>query len=139
MDDNTALRDSLAAAEDRARTAEERALLLQTRLEVERCARREGIVDEDAAFRLLDTGRVELDGSGRPVNVEALIKELVTERPWLIGGPGGAPAPHETSASPANPPRDGTRRMTHDDLRRMTPEQINANWDAIQAALMERA
>jgi hypothetical protein len=129
MDEGQALRESLEETEHRARTAEERARSLEVRLEVERFARRAGIVDEDAAFRLLDTGRVEYDATGKPTNVETLVRELAEARPWLVEGRAG---------SPMNPPRDDFRTLTVEAIRRMTPEQINANWEAIQAVLRQR-
>jgi hypothetical protein len=134
MDDDVGLRESLESANERARSAEERARLLELRLEVERCARQAGIVDTDAAFRLLDASRAERNEAGDLVNVGALVGELAQARPWLLGA---TTTTDERTASPANAPRDGSRRLTRDDLRRMTPEQINANWEAIQTALRE--
>jgi hypothetical protein len=135
MDDARALQESLEAAEQRARAAEERARSLEVRIEVERSARRAGIVDEDAAFRLMELARVERDPSGAPTNVDALVRELAEARPWLRGE--GASRPDDGSG-PANPPRDGRRTLTVEAIRRMTPEQINAQWEAIEGALAAR-
>jgi len=132
MDDDAGMKESLESANERARAAEERARLLELRLEVERCARQAGIVDADAAFRLLDTSRLERGPTGSPANVGPLLEQMTRERPWLLGASTTA---DDRTASPANAPRDGLRRLTRDDLRRMTPEQINANWEAIEAAL----
>ena len=96
--------------------------------EASRAARALGLVDEEAAVRLLDRSGVELDAAGKPTNLEALLADMARKRPWLAGQP---PAPASTAANPALP-RPG---LTRDDVRRMTAEQINANWDAVQAAL----
>ena len=148
-----ASRDAEAAdALERARAAEERARLLEVRLEVERCARRAGVVDEDAAYRLMDLQELEYDAAGKPANVEELLQKLLETRPWLrtgahtgaspdaFGKTDGASANGSVAgASPANPPRDAVRAMTRDAIRRMTPDQINANWEAVEAALRHDA
>ncbi|NLH99265.1 MAG: hypothetical protein GX446_07205 [Chthonomonadales bacterium] len=130
MEDDGALPESVHAAEERARSAEERARWLEVRLEVERCARQMGIVDEDAAFRLLDRDRIECDETGRPANVERLLAELAEQRPWLVRS--------DSAPSVTNPPRDGFRTLSLSAIRRMTPDEINDNWEAIQAALRAR-
>ncbi len=130
MDDEQAGLGNQEAAEERARAAEERARLLETRLEAERAARRLGLIDEDAVFRLMDAERVEFDEAGRPANVEALVRELAERRPWLRASRDGG-----GTASPTNPPRDGFRTLARDAIRRMSHDEINANWDAVEAAL----
>ncbi len=54
-----------------------------TRMEIERQARRLSIVDEDAAYRLLDAAKLEYDDDGKPANVEALLKDLARAKPYL--------------------------------------------------------
>lgn len=138
MDNANDLETMARQAEERAHLAEERARELETRLEVERLARRMGVVDEDAAYRLLELDRVERDETGRAVGVEQALQELIRSRPWLLGHQEG-PSPADTAhASPTNPSRDAARRLTREAIRRMTPEQINANWEAIEAALQDR-
>lgn len=132
MDEQGAAKAAEPTVEDRARAAEERARALEGRLEIERTARRMGIVDEDAAYRLLDNDRLQWDDAGRPRNVEALLRDLIAERPWLRME--GATA-SEASASPANPSGGGGRRLTREAIRRMTSDEINAQWDAVVAAL----
>ncbi len=137
MADEPARSPSQETTEERVRAAEERARLLETRLHAERAARRLGLVDEDAAFRLLDVERIEFDEAGHPANIEALMKELAERRPWLCAVRDGAGAA-SSGASPTNPSRDGFRTLTRDAIRRMSPDEINANWDAVEAALRER-
>ena len=71
------------------------------RIEVERQARRLNIVDEDAAYQLLDKGAVVFDSAGKATNVETLLKALIAARPYLAGEqkPGGG-------GNPGNPPRN---------------------------------
>jgi len=87
-----------AEAEAKAQAAEARLRETVTRLEVERQARKLGIVDEDAAYRLLNTSAITLDDDGKPSNIEALLKDLVKAKPYLV---------QAASSSPTNPARTG--------------------------------
>jgi len=62
-------------------------------------AREMGIVDPDAAYRLLDLAEVEYDESGRPANIERLLRELVRKRPFLVGNSASATNPSRTTIS----------------------------------------
>jgi hypothetical protein len=45
-----------------------------------------GIVDPDAAYKLLDKSKLTIDEkTGKPTNTEQLLKTLLTEKPWLAG------------------------------------------------------
>ena len=57
-----------------------------TKYEVMLAAQKVGIVDPDAAYRLLDLSSLEFDDSGTPVNVEKALKALITSKPYLAGG-----------------------------------------------------
>jgi len=93
------------------------------RLNVEREARKLNIVDEDAAYRLIDQSRVEFDGSGNPSNVAALLTELTKSKPWLLAQPGAG----SSSGSAGNPDRSGQRgSLTIAQLKQMTPKQVAA-------------
>lgn len=48
-------------------------------------ATRLGIVDVDAAGKLLDTAALEYDENGAPTNTEALLTAMLEQRPWLRG------------------------------------------------------
>ena len=48
-------------------------------------AARLGIVDVDAAGKLLDTSALEYDENGQPTNAEALLTAMLEQRPWLRG------------------------------------------------------
>lgn len=44
-----------------------------------------GIVDADAASKLLDWAAIQYDQDGRPSNLDALLDDLVKARPYLAG------------------------------------------------------
>lgn len=121
--------------EEAQKAATEAAAQLQaTRLQlaVEKAARKAGIVDEDAAFRLLDTSALERDEAGVPTNVEALLEKLLKERPWLASPP---PAAGGSGGSSAAPARGRGAALTKEDVARMSSAEINARWDEVQKAL----
>jgi len=62
-------------------------------------ARDLGIIDPDAAYRLLDLSEVEYDESGRPTNIERLLRELIRKRPYLAGNSASATNPSRTTIS----------------------------------------
>ena len=53
---------------------------------VESAATRIGIIDPDAAVKLLDHSALKFDSKGAVENAETLLKELVKARPYLQGG-----------------------------------------------------
>jgi exonuclease VII large subunit len=68
---------------------------LRTRLAVERQARAMHLVDEDAAYRLLDQAAITYGDDGEPTNVDTLLKALVKAKPYL--------AQPEQPATPTTP------------------------------------
>lgn len=56
------------------------------RYETMLAAQRMGIVDPDAAWRLIDMNAIEFDEDGNPSNLDAVLRALVQERKWLAGG-----------------------------------------------------
>lgn len=109
-------KDAEIARDETAKTAQTReAELKQERLErtVEREARKLNIVDEDAALRLLDSSKIAFDDAGKPTNVNALLEQLVKDKPYLVAPAGGG--------SPGNPPRGGGAAKT-------ATEIIDAEW-----------
>lgn len=71
------------------------------RYEVERQASKLGIIDPDAAARLLDPAELEYDDDGLPTNSEKLLKDLIKNKSYLAS----TPTPSSTSGtkSPALP------------------------------------
>jgi hypothetical protein len=119
--------DALAAALAREADLQDQLREALFAAEAARAARELGLVDEDAAVRLLDRAAVQTGDDGRPVNLPALLADMARKRPWLAGGT----AEPATAANPAA----SRRRLTRDDVRRMTADEINADWDAVQIAL----
>ncbi len=66
------------------------------RYEVLLAANKLGVIDPDAAYKLLDTAAIEFDEDGRPKNIEQALRALITARPYLAG---------QSNANPTNPPR----------------------------------
>ena len=50
-----------------------------------------GVVDPEAVTKLLDWSQIEYDESGRPTNVDDLVKALVAEKPYLTAKPSNGP------------------------------------------------
>ncbi len=55
-----------------------------------------GIVDPDAAYRLMDQGKIEFDDAGSPTNTELLLQALVKSKPYLVGSGSSAMNPAKT-------------------------------------------
>lgn len=68
------------------------------RYEVQAQAHKIGIIDPDAAVRLLDWSDLEYDEDGTPNNAEKLLKELLKNKPYLK-----APEPAQQQAETPNP------------------------------------
>ncbi|MBX6770875.1 MAG: phage scaffolding protein [Chloroflexi bacterium] len=88
------------------RERQERTLKYETML----AASRLGIVDPEAAYRLLDMSNLEFDEDGSPKNLEQALKDLLKAKPYLAG------QPVVTAGSPTNPAtgqqRGGTFTMS---------------------------
>lgn len=65
--------------DDWERERQERSL----RHEVELTAARLGIIDAEAAYRLIDLSEIEFSEDGKAKNVEAKLKELIQRKPYL--------------------------------------------------------
>lgn len=93
-------------AEKKTMADERRALVLRT--EIERAAQKLGVVDTEAAYKLLDLSTLELDAAGAPQDVEKALKALLIKKPYLVAGTG------QTSAT--NPDGNLSKIMTSDPL-----------------------
>lgn len=116
-------------AEKRATEADGKRKETLSRLEVERQARKLNIVDEDTAA-LLIASKIEFDAEGKPTNIETLLADLVKAKPYLVAAAGQS---QQNAGSAANAGRSSG--LTIEDVKKMTREQIQANWAAVQAAL----
>lgn len=84
------------------------------RYEVEKEAGKLGIIDPDAATKLLDWSQIEYEEDGTPKNADKLLAALVKQRPWLKPAQASpepekteqnAPAAAQQQATPTTPPR----------------------------------
>lgn len=108
------------------------------RYEVQLQASKLGIVDPDAAVKLLDWDRLEYADDGTPTDVAAALKALIADRPYLAGQPQGQ-QPAQPRTSPTNgatrPDARGQRTYTRAEL---TDYNFYAkNREDIQAAYRE--
>lgn len=114
--------------DDFQRATQERTITYEVKLR----AAQAGIVDPDAAAKLLDWSEIEFDDNGSPSNVNELLGQLLKAKPYLAGKavvaspPGGATNPSRSqSQAPA--------ALSWDTISKMTPEQYNARHAEIQA------
>lgn len=110
-------------AADKAAATEARLKETQTRRAIERAARKLNIVDEEAAYALLDKAKLEYDETGEATNAQALLEELVKVKTYLVGQSGG-------STSSATNPARGDNRFSAEAIDKLTPQQIAALSDA---------
>lgn len=78
-------------------------------------------VSADLLTKLVD---VEFDDAGEPVGVEAAVVRILAAHPYLKPAVG---------VSPANPARVAV--LTTEQIKQMTPDEINRRWDEVQAAM----
>ena len=116
------LRSQAEQAKAEAQAATERARKALADAAVSRAAAQHGI-DPALLARLVD---VEFDGDGMPVNVEVNVKTVLQQYPQL------KPAT-ATGVSATNPAR--VQKLTMDEIRRMSPDQINARWEEVSLVM----
>lgn len=83
------------AAEARAQELEARHREITVRSAVQAAATQAGIIDPDAAYRLIDAGKITIDDSGNVNGVTEAVKALVESKPYLIGQSGGSGATNQ--------------------------------------------
>jgi hypothetical protein len=99
-----------------------RAREMSLRSDVMAAASRLGIIDPDAAFKLLDHSGLDYDAEeSRWDGVDKALKDLTAERPWLTSA-----APATGGANPSNPSRRRGPTLTLADLKRMSQAEIYA-------------
>ncbi len=107
---------------ERERERQERTVKYEIRL----AAQKMGVIDDDAAYRLLDPAALEFDDDGMPTNTERVLKDLIARRPYLVGG---------GSSSAANPVTQRAGRLTLEDVKKMSQDEINKRWEEVSAVL----
>lgn len=113
------------AQTERTRSHQEQIVQYEVRL----AAAKQGIVDPDAAAKLLDWSQIDYDDAGNPKNVGKLLQDLIKNKPYLAS---------PQSGSPANPPRQNTSlTFTQSQIAQMSPEEYQRNRAAIARAMKE--
>lgn len=91
-----------------------------------------GVSDKrfDSIIKVSDMSKVELDKDGKIKDSKAIVDSIKSE--WadfvVTEGKSGAKTPTPPAATP-------TKAFTRDDIKGMTPDEINKNWDGIKASL----
>jgi hypothetical protein len=118
LDETERLRRKVAEQEQALTAAQAERRELVTRSAVERAARQLNIVDEDAAYRLLDADAITYGEDGQPTNVDAALKKLISQRPFLVSQPPTPtpPAPVPVGATPR--PSNGQQLSEAEQQRR---------------------
>lgn len=70
---------------------------------------------------------VEYDANGAPTNIDAAVAAAIQQWPHI------KPAPAAPAVGASNPGR--AAKLTIEDVKRMSPEQVNARWDEVQVVL----
>jgi hypothetical protein len=114
--------ERIAAAEATAKTATDRAQAALRRAAVVAAAQRAGAVDPDAVLALIPQDAVTVSDDGSVTGVDEAVKALLDAKQYLVGKP-PTPSPGGADGGPRGP-QPGT--ISRDDLKTMTPEQIDA-------------
>jgi hypothetical protein len=104
--------------------------------EVFKQASKLNIIDIDAASKLLDSSQIEYDDTGNPTNIDALLKDLVKQRSWLVGKQQSQPM----SGGPTNPSRSHSSAppdLSWDVIGKMSREEYAARSAEIQKWILE--
>jgi len=123
--------DKLSETERLQKQAQESATEAQAAREELKRARYETALAREAAKAGIDPSLLtklvepEYDADGKPSNVGAAVAAVLEAYPQL--------KPQAPTGNATNPTR--TAKLTQDDIRKMTPEQVNARWDEVQAAM----
>lgn len=112
--------------------------------EVQLQAQALGIIDPDAAVKLLDASKIEYDDEGAPKNLGKLLRELVAAKTYLVApanqGQQNTGAQQTASASSATNTATGASRttlFTESQIASMSPEDYAKNRAAIFQAMRD--
>ena len=121
--------------EEQVKMTTQRARDAALRAEINAAATKFGIVDVDAASRLLDTNTLEYDDTDGWVGVDDALRALTQDRPWLVQTNTHTPG---ATANPTNPPRRRST-LTSEALSKMSKAEIDSlPWDEVTAALADK-
>lgn len=88
------------------------------------------LADPKAAVRLMDVSRVQFDAEGEPTNLAAVLTDTIRLFPILVSN--GQVSNVTTNQN--NPARPGMT-LTMDQIKQMTPAEINARWSEVEPVL----
>lgn len=121
------LRKQVADYERQIADAQTRDQESRVRIAVIGSAAKLGYSDADDALRLVDRSAIEFDDAGQPINVDDLLGGLLKSKPYLASA-------HATPQGGIDLGNAGAPAFTKAQIAKMTPDQVNANWDKIQQA-----
>lgn len=113
--------EEAAAAAARAEAAEYQLEQFQRRTRINAMASSLGFRDPEDAAHFLDEDETDDDRS-----TERALKRLAREKPYLVDS-------KRSSGAPISGERGTT--LTHEDIKKMSQDEINARWEEVQAAL----
>lgn len=122
MSEAEKLQATAKAAQDAAQAA--RSELQQARAEV--AIAKAAVAAGVSPAKLAKLVHVEFDESGQPVGVDKAVADVLNEWPEL--------KPVAATPGATNPGRK-PRTLTVEDIKRMTPAEINSRWDEVQQVL----
>ena len=97
------LQERAAELEKQLADAAEKQKALMTQNDIAAKAAKLGIVDPDAAYKLLNRSELEYGDDGAPTNTETLLVALLKEKPYLAGGGASAMNPAKSSGNQKDP------------------------------------
>jgi hypothetical protein len=117
------------SAADRAEALEAKLRKLNVRTTIEREARKLGFVDEDVAYRLVDTDDLDLDDDGVPTNATELLEEILKKRPYLkaSGDDEERGERGKKNGVPSTPKNKGGKPTTREEDIEKTKEEMRAS------------
>lgn len=114
--------------------AEARAAEYQLQYEVALRAGTLGIHDPSDAVRLLDWNALQFDESGDVTNMDDVLKDLIKAKPYLRGAVQAITVDTPVGGNPSND-RSGSAPLTIEQIKAMSPDEINARWGEIEPVL----
>jgi len=97
------LQEHAAQLEKQLADAAEKQKALMTQSDITAKAAKLGIIDPDAAYKLLNRSELEYGDDGAPTNTETLLVALLKEKPYLAGGGASAMNPAKSSGNQKDP------------------------------------
>lgn len=120
------LRQQITELSDKMTAAEARATANLIKSSVVAAAARLDFNDPADAYRLLDLQALEVTDDGVVKGLEQALQKLLADKPYLRKQAG-------TKTSATNPA--GASTLTLEQIKRMSPAEINARWDDVQKVI----